>query len=125
MPREGVRRRAGAAALVHVRSVVDRPLSVWLAGHEDEPRPRLRILHGQRTARSEPSNLPAPGSKPVGAEAGLALEHVDEAVEAGLDGDADIAAFGQLDVQDQPPRPELDGRALADSHPYSRAPALA
>src|SRR5260370_10927341 len=125
MPREGVRRRAGAAALVHVRSVVDRPLSVWLAGHEDEPRPRLRILHGQRTARSEHSNLPALGSKPVGAEAGLALEHVDEAVGAGLGGDAGMSAFGQLDVQDQPRSPELDGRALADEHPYGRAAVMA
>ena len=39
---------------------------------------------------------------------GLSLEHPDEGVEVGVDRRAERAALWQLDVEDQPWRPELD-----------------
>src|SRR6266540_4727343 len=105
-------------ASVDVRSVVDRRLAVRFPGHEHEPRPGLRFLRGERITRSENRDLRAAHRASVGAEAGLAFQHVDEAVEAGRYEAGDASAVRQLDVQDEPGRPELDRRALPDQHPH-------
>src|ERR1700674_3937826 len=103
--------RSNLPALVHVRSVVDGRLPVRLPGHQHEPRSRLRLLNGQHTARSKNRNLTPPRATSVGAEAGFALQHMDEPVEAGLDGEVHYSALWQLDVKDEARSPEPDTRA--------------
>src|SRR2546422_6991508 len=109
---------------VDVRSVVDRLVSVRLPGHEHEARTGLRIFDGQRITRSENGNLRTARPTSVGAETGLAFQHVDEAVEVGRHRAAEASALWQLDVQDEPGSPKLDRRALADQHPDDRVAIL-
>src|SRR5215218_2842896 len=114
----------GRRPSVHVRSVEDRRLSVRLPGHEHEARPELRIDHGQRATRSENGNLRAAHPPCVGTEAGLAFQHVHEAVEVGRDQAAEGSAPRQLDVQDEPRSPEFDRRAVPYQHPDGRVSLL-
>src|SRR5215207_746337 len=114
----------GQRPSVHVRPVVDRRLSVRLPGHEHEARPGLRIDYPQRATRSENRNLRAARPPCVGTEAGLAFEHVHEAVELGGDRAAEGSAPPQLDVQDEPRSPEFDRRAVPYQHPDDRLALL-
>src|SRR5215216_5998424 len=109
---------------VHVRSVEVGHLSVRLPGHEHEARPGLRIDDGQRATRSENCNLRAARPPCVGAEAGLAFQHVHEAVELRRDRAAESSAPRQLDVQDEPGSSEFDRRALPCQHPDGRVALL-
>src|SRR5712691_9217716 len=93
---------------VHVRPVVDGRFAVRLPGHEHEARPALRIVHGHRSAGPENRNLGAPRPASGGADVGLALQHVREAVEVGWNRAAEGSARWQLDVQDEPRSPEFD-----------------
>src|SRR5215218_3238510 len=105
---------------VHVRSVVDRRLSVRLSGHEHEARPWLRIDHRKRATRSENGNLRAARPSCVGTEAGLAFQHVHKAIEVGRDRAAEGSASRQLDVQDESRSPQFDRRPFPYQHPDDR-----
>jgi hypothetical protein len=67
---------------VHLRPVVNRLLATGFPGHEHESRPGPRIDNDRATG-SENSNLRASCQTLVGAETGLAFQHVHEAVEVG------------------------------------------
>src|SRR5437879_618196 len=73
---------------------------------------------------TENRNLRATRRTEVGAEAGLAFEHVDEPVEVAWDEAAQGAAGRQIDVQDEARGPELDRRAIADQDADSRVAVL-
>jgi hypothetical protein len=66
---------------------------------------------------AEQHQLRRPRPAPVGAEGGLAVQHVGEALELRRHRDGHLPAGGQLDVQDQRRRPQPDRRALADQGP--------
>jgi len=68
---------------VHIRSVIDRRLSIWLPGPDHETRPWLGIDHGHDPTRSHNGNLRAARSPSVGAETGLTFQHIDETVDSG------------------------------------------
>src|SRR5918992_4361910 len=105
---------------IHVRSVEDGRLSVRLPSHEHEARPGLRIDHPQRATRSEEGDLRAAHPPCVGAEAGLAFQHVHEAIEVGRDRVAEGSAPRQLDVQDESRSPKFDRRAIPYQYPHDR-----
>jgi hypothetical protein len=52
----------------------DGRLAVGLPGHEDEPRPGVRVLHRESIARPEYLNLRTACALSVGPEAGVAFE---------------------------------------------------
>jgi hypothetical protein len=60
--------------LIHEWSVEDGSLAVGLPGHEDEPRPGVRVLHRESSARPEYRNLRTACALSVGPEAGVAFE---------------------------------------------------
>ena len=84
-------------------------------------RVRRGVRDAQSALRPEHRDLGPPGVPPVGTDLRLALEHPHERMEPGGDRGVERAALGQLDIEDQPRRPELDRRAGPDEGPDDRA----
>src|SRR5829696_8901071 len=78
------------------------------------------------SARPVPKNCNLRAARPpcVGTEAGLAFQHIREAVEVGGDRAAEGSAPRQLHVQDEPRSPEFDRRAVPYQHPDDRVALL-
>src|SRR5437762_1410578 len=101
-------------ALIHVRPVEHGRLSVGLPRHDHESSAGACVCHREVLTWTQQDQLWRPRRAGVGSEGGLALQHVGETLELGWHRCRYPSALGQLDVQDQRWRPQMDGRALTD-----------
>src|SRR5438552_15511894 len=109
---------------INVRAVVDRFFTIRLAGHQHESRSGLGVVDGQSTSSTKERDLGSAGAHAVGADARLSLEHPYECVEFRSYRRTERAALRQLDVENQPGRPELHGRPRTDQRADDRVAVI-
>src|SRR6266508_4485266 len=103
--------------LIHEWPVEPRSLPIRLGSHQQEPSAFCSVRDRELLSTTQHHELGRPGRAPVGPEVAFALEYIGEALELRWDRCGDLPTCRQLDVEDQPRRPQMNGRALAHQHP--------
>src|SRR6266508_4003722 len=111
--------------LIHEWPVEQRSLPIRPGSHQQEPSAGGSVRDRELTSGTQLVLLGRPGRAQVGPEVALALEYIGEALELRWHRCGDFPTCRQLDVEDEPGRPQMNGRAIAHQHPDRRVALVA